>query len=82
MVFTMTMKNNDKRGKKEGPQVVVRAEGWNFHSPERAGKQHKHTGDEPKQRAGPKLQRGMSYNRKHIDNRANVKKMKMSKCES
>jgi hypothetical protein len=55
---------------------VVRAEGWCFHSPERAGKQLKHTGDEPKERAGPKLQRGMSDNRKHIVNRAYVKKRK------
>ena len=57
-------------GKKEGPQVVVRAEGRCFHSPERAGKQHKHTAVEPKERAVPKLQRRMRDNQKHIDNRA------------
>jgi hypothetical protein len=71
-----------KKRKKEGPQVVVRAEGWRFHSPERAGKQHKHTGVEPKEKAGPKLQRRMRDSRKHIDKRACVKKTKMSKCET
>ena len=76
------MKSNDKRRKKEGPRVVVRAEGWCFRSPERVGKQHKHTGVEPKERAGPKLQKGMSNKRKLMDNRAYVKKTKMSKCET
>jgi hypothetical protein len=73
------MKNNDKRRKKEGPQVVVRVEGWCFHSPERAEKQHKHTGDEPKERAGLKQQRRMRESKNHIDNRAYVKETKMSK---
>ena len=31
-------------GKKEGPQVVVRAEGRGFHHQERAGKLRGHTG--------------------------------------
>jgi hypothetical protein len=73
------MKNNDSRRKKEGPQVWVRAEGWCLHSPERAEKQHKLTGDEPKERAGLKQQRRMRESEKHIDNRAYVKKTKMSK---
>ena len=71
-----------KKHKNEGPQVVVRAEEECVHSPEHAGKQHKHTGDESKERAGPKLQKGMSNKRKIMDNRAYVKKTKMSKCES
>ena len=62
--------------------MVVRAEGWCIYSPDSARKQHKHTGVEPKERAGPKLQRRMRDIGKHIDKRAYVKKTKMSKCET
>ena len=58
------------------------ADGLKIHGPEHVEKQRGHTGDEPKERAGPKLQKGMSNKRKHIDNRAYVKKTKMSKCET
>ncbi len=58
----MTMKNKDKKRKKDGPQVWVRAEG--------------------KERAGLKQQRRMRESEKHIDNRAYVKKTKMSKLET
>jgi hypothetical protein len=60
---------------KQGPQVWVRAEEWSFHSPECARKQRKHTGVESKERAGPKLQRGMRDRCKQLEQKDKHKKV-------
>ncbi len=62
--------------------MVVQAEGHGFKGPERAEKQQEHYGEEPEARDGPKLQRGMRSNVKQIDNRADLKKVKINKCET
>ncbi len=60
---------------------MVQAEGCGFGSQECAGKQQEHYGEEPEARDGPKLQKGMRYNRKQIDNRGHQKKMEMHKLK-
>ncbi len=60
--------------------MVVRAEGHGFKGPERAEKQQEHYAEEPEARDGPKLQRKMRSNVKQIDNRADLKKVKIDKC--
>ena len=61
---------------------MVQAEEQCFKGPERAEMQQEHYAEEPEARDGPKLQRKIRSNVKQIDNRADLKKMKINKCDT